>query len=94
MIASDKLLFVAKAVHFYNKTLWEPAYADVFVTIRCDDIVLLLGEEKGRENGDVAEDELPARGILMRRENIAFLFSSWRRVLQRVAITKTVSAAR
>ena len=51
--------------------LGEPAHADMFVPVSADDVLLVVSQEEGGQQGGMAEDETPARRVFVGDDLVA-----------------------
>ena len=66
-----------KAVALNHISLWIPAHSDMFISIGSHYVLLVSGQQKRRQEGRVAENELSAGGIFMGGQNVASGSTRW-----------------
>ena len=65
---------MSQAESLDDVTLRVPANADVFVAVRADDELLVVGQDEGRQERGVPEDQGPVGRVFVRDDGTALVY--------------------
>lgn len=86
---------MTEAVALDRVSLRVPANSDVFIPISSHDVLLVSGQQKRRQEGRVAENELTARGVFMGGQNVASVLTRRLRArVQRITRARQITTGR
>lgn len=68
---------MTQAIHLDIVSLRIPTHSDMFIPIRGDNVLLVMGKEECVERRCMSQDELSVRGVFVRRELVASGFCCW-----------------